>query len=752
MDTSIGQVLNKLTELGVEDNTYVIFTSDNGATIKYSSNAPLKSGKTTLYEGGIRVPFIVKGPGVQPGTFSDVPVVTADLMSTIASLAGYSGAMPEGNEGADISPVLFNSGQLPQGMEYLDRQYSERGEIYFHYPHYAFLHAAAVARPASAVRDGDFKLYVEYDEIGQHRLYLYNLETDIGEGFNLAAQMPEKTAELKGMLDSYLTAVDASMAYDMKAPMHLAWNAAVPGTDAKGWRSTTDIDNKVLETWALGAGTERPEHVSVQAYQPGVGDRAFSFDGGDIMRRVFFRVGDDRGRNTNIRNIDVGTPDDDRSASFDMWFRTNALNRNQILFEAGNNVAGISLTLGDADANGSFNDLRFRVRSASGQAFDITTPINAFANPTADFVNATAVISDVDADRYIELYLNGALAGRVNVPTGAANSIDWDGIDQIDQAGIGKAAGGLGGSGGSGNLPFNGAFVGQMALMDFWNQAVAASAIAQRYNAKLDHVGLGIQNSVGGAVVPGARPTDLRLGARESGNLLVFEERRGATTSPIMVNALVSPGAASHYPNSEAPVQLAGGTDFTSYLLHFDPQGAVAGEMRTVSGSVTFAEDIRAIVFDDIYLAASDAIVGSIGNYGAMDDRGVTWHAGDFVTVDDLRRTLTFNLSVAADDMLQFRVLTGAFAPTVTGDFNGDGIVDGGDLSAWQSAYGQSPLADSDGDGDSDGNDFLAWQQNVGASLPQPTAAVPEPATLAGLTLALGASALARRASRKPRS
>jgi hypothetical protein len=199
-------------------------------------------------------------------------------------------------------------------------------------------------------------------------------------------------------------------------------------------------------------------------------------------------------------------------------------------------------------------------------------------------------------------------------------------------------------------------------------------------------------------------------------------------------------------------VQLAGGTDFTSYLLHFDPQGAVAGEMRTVSGSVTFAEDIRAIIFDDIYLAASDAIVGSIGNYGAMGDRGLTWHAGDFVTVDDLRRTLTFNLSVAADGMLQFRVLTGAFAPTVTGDFNGDGVVDGGDLSAWQSAYGQSPLADSDGDGDSDGNDFLAWQQNVGASTPQPAAAVPEPATLAGLTLAFGAGALARRASRKPRS
>jgi hypothetical protein len=693
----------------------------------------------------------VKGPGVQPGAFSDVPVMTTDLLSTIASLVGYSGPLPEGNEGADLSPVMFNGGQLPAGLEYLDRQFSERGEIYFHYPHYAYLSTKAVVRPASAVRDGDYKLYVEYEIDGPDRVYLYNLETNISETINLAAQMPEKTAELKAMLDNYLTAVDASMAYDVKAPLQLSWNAAAPGADPKGWRSTRDIDYKAMETWALGAGSEQPALADAARYQPGLSNRAFSFDGGDVMRHVFFRVADDSPRNTNILNIELGTPDFDRSASVDMWFRAAGLNRNQVLFETGNGVAGMSLTLGDADASGAFNDLRFRVLSANGQAYDITTPLDTFANPTADFVNATAVVSDVDADRFIELYVNGALAGRVNVPAGAANSLDWDGFRQLDQAGMGGANGGLGAAGGPGNLPFNGTFVGQIAEVDFWNQAISAVTVAQRYNAKLDPVGLGIQNSAGGAVVPAARPTDLRLGASESGNLLVFEERRGATTSPLTVSALVTAGASHHFSGPGTPGQLAGETDFTSYLLHFDPQGAAAGEMRSVSGSVTFAEDIRAVVFDDIYLAASDAAVGSIGSYGATGDRGLTWRPGSFVTVDDLRRTLTFNLSIAADEMLQFRVLTDAFAST-TGDFNGDGVVDGGDLSAWKSAYGSFPSADSDGDGDSDGNDFLAWQQNVGASAPQSTAAVPEPATLASLTLALGASALARRASRKPRS
>jgi arylsulfatase A-like enzyme len=748
LDTSVGMVMDKIQELGIADNTYIIYVSDNGAPLALSSNAPLREGKATVREGGIRIPFVVAGPGVQPGSHSSVPVVTTDLYSTIASLAGRTAPLPSNVEGASLAPILHNGGQLPAGMDHLSRNFHDGGEIYFHWPMNFGVSTVFRVKPSSAVRDGDYKLFVEWGENGgEDKLYLYNLATDISESFNLALTMPAKTAELKGKLDNYLAAVDAPMAYDVKAPVHLAWNAGHPGAEAIGWRSTLGVNYKGRETWALGGGAENPVAVDASAYQPGLSGRAFSFDGDDVMRRRFFHVSDRVPRRTTPN---AGTADFDRSAAVDLWFRAANLNHNQVLFESGDATSGLSLTLGDADANGSFNDLRFRVRGANGQSLDVTVPINSFANPVTDFIHTTAVFSDNDSNRYLELYVNGALAGRVNGLSGSENSLQWDGYDQ---AGLGKAAGaGLGANGGTGALPFNGGFTGQIAAVNFWNHAVTSSTIASNYNAMLDHVALGVRSLGGDSMVPFARPTSVRLGSSQSGDLQVIEERRGFLSSPLAVDVVVNGPLTIMSPPGGADPQLAGGTGFTSYLLHFDPLGSNAAATETVAGAITFDKKIIGIQFDATLLAASDAKLGSIGDYGVAADRGLAWASGDFLSIGSDQRTLSFNLSVMGNELLQFRVLTETIALSPA-DFNFDGVVDASDLLVWKSDFRSSVGGDTDGDGDSDGHDFLAWQRQLGSTATASSAAgaVPEPTSgaLAGLLVAVLAACQSRRRFRR---
>jgi uncharacterized sulfatase len=206
LDTSIGRILDKLGELKLTDNTIVVFTSDNGGLRKIytgvgdvvSTNAPLRAEKGTLYEGGIRVPMIVRWPGVaQSGTVCHEPTTTADLLPTFCAMA--STPLPhQPIDGASLVPLLED----PTAT--LDRDV-----IYFHYPHYHH------SRPAGAIRAGDFKL-IEFFDDGS--LELYNLKENIGETENLAAAKPQLAGELQRKLAAWRKRVGARM--PTKNPNH----------------------------------------------------------------------------------------------------------------------------------------------------------------------------------------------------------------------------------------------------------------------------------------------------------------------------------------------------------------------------------------------------------------------------------------------------------------------------------------------------------------------------------------------------
>jgi arylsulfatase A-like enzyme len=193
LDVAFGMLLKKIEELGIADNTYVIFTTDHGSP---GRNPPLAGGKGTVFEGGLRVPFIIRGPGVQPGTCSHVRAEDEDIFPTIAALAGITQPLPVGIEGGSLAAVLRNAGKGD-----VKRQ---REEFVVHFPHYD----KDPTGPASAILLGDFKLVRIY-ETGALRLY--NIAQDPGERRDLAAELPEKAKDLNGRLTAYLDSIHAQM-------------------------------------------------------------------------------------------------------------------------------------------------------------------------------------------------------------------------------------------------------------------------------------------------------------------------------------------------------------------------------------------------------------------------------------------------------------------------------------------------------------------------------------------------------------
>jgi len=193
VDEGVGRIMAVLDELGIADNTVVIFNSDNGGYGKATSNAPLREAKGTLYEGGIRDPLIVRWPGkVKPGTVCDEVVTSTDYFPTICEIAGVEPPKNRPLDGLSILPLLTGSGSI------------NREAVYWHYPHY---HPGG-ATPCGAVRAGKWKL-IEYFEDG--RVELYNLEEDIGETTDLSTRLPKKAGELKEMLAEWRKSVNAAM-------------------------------------------------------------------------------------------------------------------------------------------------------------------------------------------------------------------------------------------------------------------------------------------------------------------------------------------------------------------------------------------------------------------------------------------------------------------------------------------------------------------------------------------------------------
>jgi arylsulfatase A-like enzyme len=217
MDTGIGMIMDFVEEAGISDHTYIFLMGDNGgreclnqmgiidenkqlveghyAGIKHR-NIPLREGKHSFYEGGIRVPFLAMGPEIKPGTVCDVPVTGLDFLPTFAELAGYKGDLPESIDGGSLTPLLFNRGsQVDRNREAL------------------IFHQALHRPPRSALRKGDFKLVKIWSQENRYenspKVELYNLAEDLSETNDLAEIHPELVAELEAELMEFLELADA---------------------------------------------------------------------------------------------------------------------------------------------------------------------------------------------------------------------------------------------------------------------------------------------------------------------------------------------------------------------------------------------------------------------------------------------------------------------------------------------------------------------------------------------------------------
>ncbi len=192
VDESIGRIMRTLRELNLEQRTLVIFTSDNGGFASATNNSPLRANKGSNYEGGIRVPVIIKWPGhVKPGSVCNEPVISTDFYPTILAATGQKLRPSQHIDGQSLVPVLTGRGVLG------------RDAIYWHYPHY---NQHPESFPSGVIRAGDWKL-IEALETGN--LSLYNLANDIGETNDLSQQEPAIASRLLGKLRAWRRDVGA---------------------------------------------------------------------------------------------------------------------------------------------------------------------------------------------------------------------------------------------------------------------------------------------------------------------------------------------------------------------------------------------------------------------------------------------------------------------------------------------------------------------------------------------------------------
>lgn len=198
LDTHVGRLLDVLDTLQLSENTLVVFMGDNGDYFGREGLKPLYGAKADLYEGGVRVPFLMRWSGVIPaGTECQEPVCAIDFFPTFAEMAGVPVEDPT-VDGVSLLPLM------------MQRDGTDRDALYWHYPHY---HSSGIG-PSGSIREGDYKL-IEWFEKSidgietPGALVLYNLKEDPGEGHNLAEEMPEKAHALYKKLKTWRVAVGA---------------------------------------------------------------------------------------------------------------------------------------------------------------------------------------------------------------------------------------------------------------------------------------------------------------------------------------------------------------------------------------------------------------------------------------------------------------------------------------------------------------------------------------------------------------
>lgn len=223
LDTGVGALLKAINDLGLTGTTYVIYTSDNGAGGGGGAGrGPLAGGKGDVYEGGIRVPFIVHGPGVKPNSWCHTRIVGYDFLPTFCEWAGVPASkLPKAIEGGSLAKVIAEGkGEVKRPRE----------ELVFHFPHYQG------DTPHSAIIVGDMKL-IRFCE--DDRVVLFDLSKDLREQTDLSKKQPEQAEKLNKQLTDYLKAVSAQMPtpnpkYDPKAPS--------PPPKKKGGKGDKDDD------------------------------------------------------------------------------------------------------------------------------------------------------------------------------------------------------------------------------------------------------------------------------------------------------------------------------------------------------------------------------------------------------------------------------------------------------------------------------------------------------------------------------
>ena len=217
LDKSIGKLLSAYEDLNLNENTYIIFTSDNGGMpvvplqvnrgrpYPNGMNSPLVRGKWDMMEGGIRVPFAIAGPGIKPGLVSDTPVVGYDLLPTVVELAQKGNTsieieLPENLDGGSLAQVL--GGDIEASIN------RPTQGLIFHFPHY---NICGLNEPHSAIRDGDYKLVEFYSS---DRKLLFDMRTDISESKDLSKAKPALVQKLSSLLHEHLELVGAEVPED----------------------------------------------------------------------------------------------------------------------------------------------------------------------------------------------------------------------------------------------------------------------------------------------------------------------------------------------------------------------------------------------------------------------------------------------------------------------------------------------------------------------------------------------------------